>query len=372
MPEKTTEPTPMDQVLAMLQNLNAKQTALEALAAEPVQRGYRLPGQTTGDFFKNPTPTQNRALLEFAGGVLGRDRRAPGIKGVNEGFRRGLDLAEEMRTRDKQQQMGAAALGVKGQQSLLDNTLGIIKTMTDARSQGGGPYAGTGIEAQHLNNYMAYKSGQLPKDDPRVAMAIDYLSRPKPVVTPQGTYMTPGYNIGGGSPGGVPSGFVDKPLTEGERKAEYVNSNLSSLNTMAEKVLRDESGALRFKPGFWDKLGESAPKALRGYLQSPEYKQYKSTADEWATLMVFLRSGATARQEEKDAAFENFWPQPGDDDNTINHKRKMREQAMVNATKLARQEGRVDSAGELVDSQLTPQEQAELEQLRRELRGGTQ
>ena len=64
---------------------------------------------------------------------------------------------------------------------------------------------------------------------------------------------------------------------------------------------------------------------------SEEYKTLDTNADEWSSMLVFLRSGATARQEEVERARKNFWPKPGDSKEERARKRKMREGAMANA-----------------------------------------
>lgn len=352
----------INQIMAMMQRLNQPvqqgYNQLEQIAAAPPQRGLLNAGQSGADFFLNPTQDQNRVLLEAGSAMLGSDPRAHPGKGISDGIRAGLSLHDEIKSRDKTTDYATAQLGLQKAIDARDYGMAVQKAMPGESAA----YEGTGIEAQHLNNWMRYENGELSKDDPKVKLAKDYLTRPKTITTPDGTHVIPGYNIGGQgqSQGG---GFTEKRRTEGERKADFVNSNLKDMNDKALSVIEDKDGGVKFSPSMTDRLSENLG-PLKGYIQSPEYKQYRSAADEWATLMVFLRSGATARQEEKDSAFDNYWPQPGDDDETIQFKTKMRESAMINASKLGREKGRIDAAEVDQGGQLSPEEMRELEALR--------
>lgn len=317
---------------------------LQRAVSQPVDRSLLNPGQTAGDFFLRPTTDQNRTLLEASMAMLGSDPRAHPGKGISEGVRAGLALHDSFKERDKERSVMAAKLGLDQAKDARDFGLSYYNAIPD--SQKGGGYGGTGIEAQHLNNWMRFKNGELPATDPRVQLARDFLSKERTVNTGQGIEIRPGYNLEGGGGGGART--VEKPLTEGERRAGYVNKTLATMNQEAESIIRNENGEIKFRPGLRDSLGNLAPQAVQGYIQSPEYRQYKAMADEWASMLVFLRSGATARQEEKDASFTNYWPQPGEDDATINAKRRMRQQMMENATALGRQQGRIDEAGNIV------------------------
>ena len=70
------------------------------------------------------------------------------------------------------------------------------------------------------------------------------------------------------------------------------------------------------------------------FYTSPEFKDWKRNTDEWARNLVFLRSGATARQEEVDAAVQNYWPQPGDEPDDVKRKVAARKDAEEQARKM--------------------------------------
>jgi len=128
--------------------------------------------------------------------------------------------------------------------------------------------------------------------------------------------------------------FQRKP-TESDRRSAYVADSLSTASEAVEDILED--------PDFDPTSVEESARAISNWTASEEYQQYKAAADEWATNMVFLRSGATAREEEKSAAFSNFWPQPGDKKETRNFKTKLRLQQEINAYSMAAMGGRISS-----------------------------
>ncbi len=142
--------------------------------------------------------------------------------------------------------------------------------------------------------------------------------------------------------------LISKRPSEAERRGQYVATNLIDLNRRAEETIKAED----FNPSDWENLAPGAIEALVGGVvpgignvaASPGWQQYKAASDEWASNLVFLRSGATARQEEKDTAFTNFWPQPFDDEATRSDKKEMRDVQMRSAIESATQAGRISPA----------------------------
>jgi len=136
--------------------------------------------------------------------------------------------------------------------------------------------------------------------------------------------------------------LMDKP-TEADRRTAYVADSLGTASSNVMSVLQD--------PGFDPTSAGNMLGDMTNFLASPQYQKYKAGSDEWATNLVFLRSGATARQEEKDSAFSNYWPQPGDDQSTIDFKNILRAEQEINVYKQAAQAGRVaaDDAKRQID-----------------------
>lgn len=130
---------------------------------------------------------------------------------------------------------------------------------------------------------------------------------------------------------------LTKP-TEGEQRNAYASQNLLALNDAANQVITDNPDfdpANLFEPGLLPGVGD--------YLASQPYRQFKSAADEWTTNVVFLRSGATAREDEKTSAFKNYWPQPLDDERTQANKELGRLEQMKRAYEAGRSANRIGS-----------------------------
>lgn len=224
-------------------------------------------------------------------------------------------------------------------------SINTVYTDPAAEAEQAGAFEGTGMEAQMLNIYL---DPTIPPNDPRKQLAVQKLTQPRVVTTPEGTYAVPGYNLqqlqgmaqGGAAPapggdqgalygapagyGGVP-GFTPKPPpppTESERRGEFSVGNMRGLHAQASEYVPDVVSAA---------AGEWLPDAVKGYAQTPEYRGYHRLASEWAANWVFLRSGATARKDEVDAAVQNYWPQPGDGPEEVADKAAGREAAMAEA-----------------------------------------
>ena len=204
-----------------------------------------------------------------------------------------------------------------------------------------GYFEGTGIEAQALNAYLE----SLPpeqRDAEALRLSKQRLTQPQTLVTPQGTYTRPGYSIGStptapaGGVSGAPSGFIPKPETEREQTVKYVSGQLHAHRQRADEILARAG----FDPTKSENMAANLP-LVGNFLASEDYQAYKATANEWTTNLVFLRSGATARKEEVDAAFQNYWPQPGDKPRTVDDKRLMRLEQELQALQFGMQEGRI-------------------------------
>jgi len=125
----------------------------------------------------------------------------------------------------------------------------------------------------------------------------------------------------------------DKPV-EKDKISSYISNSLTTASDAVVDILNS--------PDFDPASPEHIAGNLSNFLASGDYQKYKASADEWATNMVFLRSGATAREEEKKAAFENFWPQPGDKSEAIFFKTKLRINQEINAHALSGMGGRAN------------------------------
>jgi hypothetical protein len=126
---------------------------------------------------------------------------------------------------------------------------------------------------------------------------------------------------------------LDIKATEKDKVSSYVADSLDTASNAVETILSNP----KFDPSsVRENFG-----SISNWLASSEYQQYRAASDEWATNLVFLRSGSTARQEEKDSAFENYWPQGGDTSETRAFKTRFRMRQEINAYELAAKGNRI-------------------------------
>lgn len=150
----------------------------------------------------------------------------------------------------------------------------------------------------------------------------------------------------------------DKPSTESIKNA-YISDALNASSVNVDRILNNPD----FNPAS---LKEYAGR-FSNFLSTDSGRRFRAAADEWATNMVFLRSGATARQEEKDSAMRNFFPAPGDDPKTIQFKRKFRLQQENAAYARAAQSGR--ASAEQAQKRIDENNQ-KIQQIDAQLQGG--
>ena len=64
------------------------------------------------------------------------------------------------------------------------------------------------------------------------------------------------------------------------------------------------------------------------HMVSPEYRQYRTASGAWIQANLRPESGATIKAEEEQGYFKTYFPQPGDDEATIEQKRLFRAQKL--------------------------------------------
>lgn len=187
-------------------------------------------------------------------------------------------------------------------------------------------FDGTGIEAQMLN-VLGDKS--IPDTDPRKQFAKQWAQKPKTTVTPDGTYVTPGYDLtflggGGAAPAATGSsptdrmpGFSEKPPTEGEKKnAGYFQRMLAAHGRIEELGGYDPTTA-----------GETLL-GLTNATSSPEKQQFQQAADDFIRAKLRFESGAVIGEEEMKSEYRNLFPIYGDSQEVIENKRRARAEAL--------------------------------------------
>lgn len=147
--------------------------------------------------------------------------------------------------------------------------------------------------------------------------------------------------------------------TEGERNRALGSRNLLSLETAANDALNNNP---EFDPTALFEARGDIP-LVGNIMASPGFQQYRAAADEWTANMAYLRSGTTARQDEKESAFQNFWYRVGDDAQTMPFKRRLRLEAMREAYIAGARANRIGSeeAGDVlseIDRELATMQQS--------------
>lgn len=195
--------------------------------------------------------------------------------------------------------------------------------LDSALDRSSGPFEGTGIEAQMLNQQ--YRQWVADGKDPAEFMNMvskQRLGRERTIVTPDGTEIVPGYNLEGGP--APKTEFVPKKPTEGERKGNY------TIGTMRAFDQRIGGYAPNVVEGY---VEQNAPEYLKGYFQSDDYRSMINDGREWVSNLIFLRSGQAAPDAEVQRAMTSFLPQPGDSATQIQEKEQRRAVAMAEAEK---------------------------------------
>ena len=200
-----------------------------------------------------------------------------------------------------------------------------------------GAFAGTGIEAQMLNVVL---DPSIPDTDPVKILARQRLEKETTTVTPDGTYIRPGYDLAQLSaqpqPQLQPTGnapapqsesrtqFVEKPATDGEKLSAGFYDRMVNAQSELDNLFTES-------PAFDPASTGEAVKGQSNYTASSEYQRYKQAANDWIRAKLRKESGAVIGPEEMLQEYETYFPIPGDKPDVIEQKaraRKLAESAM--------------------------------------------
>jgi hypothetical protein len=121
----------------------------------------------------------------------------------------------------------------------------------------------------------------------------------------------------GGSGGGAP-----KAPTEQMRKWQALHTR-----AMSTEGLLDDRDVINAYTSFWQQRRSEVP-LVSGYLTTKEFKAGKLAAENFLTAILRQESMATITEHEEESYSSLFLPQPGDDDNTLAIRKRMREAAL--------------------------------------------
>ncbi|MBS0219136.1 MAG: hypothetical protein JSR91_00190 [Proteobacteria bacterium] len=251
---------------------------------------------------------------------------------------------------------GARMMGIKGIPVTKDGTVLIQRqdgsldwvplpqrAAPKQQQTGGGPFAGTGMDAQAYNIVLRGDSSS-----PEYAAAYAHLASPRVQIDPttqQAITITPDMSWArkpsGASPIAPPDGAPSAepppaPGTKGvtvapvtgmvpkQNNEQALSQGFAYRMSAAENVLSsvDKEGG-----NFWSRLKEEVPGG--NYLQSDAYQKFKQARDNFINAQLRRESGAAISADEYRKADRQYFPQPGDSDAVIEQKAKNREDAIA-------------------------------------------
>lgn len=113
-----------------------------------------------------------------------------------------------------------------------------------------------------------------------------------------------------------------KPLTEYQSKAVGQLNRMQGAEQQLQKLQSDG-----FAPGYADKIAGSVP-GVGNVLTSKNQQLYLQSANEFIAGILRLDSGAAVPEAEFERYFKTYFPQPGDEDETVKQKAVARQRAM--------------------------------------------
>lgn len=189
-----------------------------------------------------------------------------------------------------------------------------------------GAFAGTGIENQMLNIAL---DPNIPESDPRKIVARQRLERDLTTVTPEGTFIRPGYDLpqvapapsAEQKPADQPAQFVEKPPTEGQAKASGFHDRMISAQAELSSL------------GDYDPIASTeAALGATNVTATAEKQRFNQAANDWIRAKLRKESGAVIGDEEMAAEYRTYFPIYGDSKEVIEQKaraRKVAEDAML-------------------------------------------
>ena len=125
--------------------------------------------------------------------------------------------------------------------------------------------------------------------------------------------------------------IAPKPMTESQAKATTFASQMQSASNEIDKI-----EAAGFKP---DSLSNQAKVGLAGgitnILADADAQKYKQAQNQWAESFLRVKTGAAATKDEIEMNRKTFFPQIGDDEETVKQKALMRRQAEMDTLNMS-------------------------------------
>jgi len=215
--------------------------------------------------------------------------------------------------------------------------LAASKDAREASASAGGVFGGNSVEAQSLN-YLIQQGKISPEQAAQLGAGKTVTGPGGEVIfmTPQGVFGGGGQQSGqpGAPPGGAPpqqSGMIpitQPKMTEGQSNAAlYADRMRSSNSTIGEHPTAGTN--------LYDRTVSNAPFGLGNYAVSDEYRATEQAERDFINATLRRESGAVISPQEFDNARKQYFPQPGDDPNTLSQKERNRQMAIDGISRAA-------------------------------------
>lgn len=236
-------------------------------------------------------------------------------------------------------------------------------------------FKGTGMDAQAFNALMTANQLQsagkpVPPDVAmRAKIGQQWVSRPKTVTTPEGTYERPGVDVSWmyGAPSappeeGAPAGATKigtKPPTEGEKSA----SNFANMMIQSAPNIQniERQGFIMGPLDYQTLIEERVP--MGNYVADPTAQLYANSAKVWIGAKLRKESGAAIPPDEIASEFKRFFPVPGDSLAVVKQKARARAQAEKGMVKQAGRAWEKPTIAYTKDSPASPSSDADYQKL---------
>jgi hypothetical protein len=327
------------QSLAPQQNQNALTGVARILSAYLANKNMGALNQQEQDLTNQQGIARRNEMSRILGMTQDRpaESASPNVVGPPAPARSGVPLAQAL--------MGSEV--PEFQNMGMDASL---KQAMEAQKSGGQFFDGGGIEGESLNRYLM----SLPPEQRDAAaneLARQRLSRQTTLTTPDGTMIMPGYNLN--QPAATPPNaqLVPKQTTDAERLASGYAERMSA----AENIFSELSGKGFDPVNTQDAAGAALPGIAEAVVTSPEYKSYRSAAEDWITANLRKESGATITPQEFDRDFKKYFPQPLDPPEVQQQKAQARKLAEQNVRFASGKAGEQRTAQPAVNNTSGPQ-----------------
>ncbi len=220
-----------------------------------------------------------------------------------------------------------------------------------ARKGPGGPFGGTGIQAQVLNTLSSadpssfeYRAAFEEYAKPRTN--YDPVSGTTTTITPDTSWLAPptwsatGTLPAAPAPAAAETRTAEAPGTTTRRAGSSIITTTEGRPTRPSQPQLQAGGFASRIQGAndllsdLDKEGTSLSGYIKGqiplgnYLQTPEYQQYQQARDDFINAQLRRESGAAISAAEYDNADRQYFPQPGDSPQVIKQKRQNRQNVL--------------------------------------------